>query len=264
MEPRARRVPRSPVRLLTAGVALALGVAALTAVPAASAAVPAAAPAVSSAAKDAPVLKKGDRGKAVKVLQTALEIDRVTGYFGPVTHRAVVAFQQANDLKANGVVDQFTWEALGPDVAREASGQREGYGDVSVDGRYCPAVNFTYGDGYGAPRGGRSHMGVDLMGKMGSPIYAVDSGKVTRSGYQSNGAMILDITHKSGRMWFYGHFDEIYFKEGDKVEAGQLIGTMGDTGSPGAVHLHIELRPQGWSGAADPDIENIIRGICGD
>ena len=101
------------------------------------------------------------------------------------------------------------------------------------------------------------------MGKMGSPIYAVDSGKVTRSGYQSNGALILDITHKSGRMIFYGHFSEIYFKEGDRVEAGQLIGLMGDTGSPGAVHLHIELRPQGWSGGAQ-DIEPLIRELCGE
>lgn len=242
-------------------VALAAGALVLVPTAASNAAVSAAAPAQSPAAA-APVLKKGDRGKAVKVLQTALEV-AVTGYFGPVTYRAVVKFQESNGIKADGVVGKETWQALGPEVAREASGQREGYGDVNVDGRYCPAVDFYYGDGMGAPRGGRSHMGLDLMGKMGSPIYAVDSGKVTRSGYQSNGALILDITHKSGRMIFYGHFDEIYFKEGDRVEAGQLIGTMGDTGSPGAVHLHIELRPQGWSGAAQ-DIEPLIRELCGE
>ena len=40
-----------------------------------------------------------------------------------------------------------------------------------------------------------------------------------------------------------------------------IIGTMGDTGSPGAVHLHIELRPRGWSGGAQ-DAEPIIRKLC--
>jgi murein DD-endopeptidase MepM/ murein hydrolase activator NlpD len=62
-------------------------------------------------------------------------------------------------------------------------------------------------------------------------------------------------------MWFYGHFDKIYVGEGDAVKAGQLIGTMGDTGSSGAVHLHIELRPRGWSGGAQ-DAEPIIRRLC--
>ena len=52
-----------------------------------------------------------------------------------------------------------------------------------------------------------------------------------------------------------------HFSEGDRVKAGQLIGTMGDTGSPGAVHLHIELRPRGWSGSAQ-DAEPIIRRLC--
>ena len=104
-------------------------------------------------------------------------------------------------------------------------------------------------------------MGFDLLGTRGTPIYAVDAGRVTRSGFQGNGSLILDITDKRGSMWFYGHFDEIFFRVGDRVKAGQLIGKMGDTGSPGAVHLHIELRPRGWSGGAQ-DAEPIIRKLC--
>lgn len=114
----------------------------------------------------------------------------------------------------------------------------------------------------GAPRpGGRTHAGLDLMGKRGTPIYAVDGGTVTRSGYQSNGSLILDITGPNG-MFFYGHFDSILFSVGARVKAGQLIGYMGDTGSPGAVHLHLELRPRGWSGGA-VDVEPLVRKLCG-
>ncbi len=70
------------------------------------------------------------------------------------------------------------------------------------------------------------------MGSRGTPIYAIDGGTVTRSGYQSNGSLILDITGSNG-MFFYGHFDSILFSVGQRVKAGQVIGYMGDTGSSG-------------------------------
>lgn len=206
----------------------------------------------------APELRTGSQGESVKVLQRALGIDAVTGYFGPVTRLAVVALQEANGIEATGVVAATTWALLGRAVAREAARADESFGDIQVDGRYCPAIDFRYGDGFGA---GRNHMGIDLLGTRGTPIYAVDAGRVTRSGYQGNGALILDITDKRGSMWFYGHFSKILVSEGDSVKAGQLIGTMGDTGSSGAVHLHIELRPRGWSGGAE-DAEPIMRKLC--
>ncbi|MFZ8910645.1 MAG: M23 family metallopeptidase [Candidatus Nanopelagicales bacterium] len=99
------------------------------------------------------------------------------------------------------------------------------------------------------------------MGSRGEPIYAIDSGTVTRSGYQSNGSLILDITGSRG-MYFYGHFDKILVGYGDSVKAGQLIGYMGDSGSPGAVHLHLEVRPNGWSGGYEDPVP-LIKSLCG-
>ena len=248
-----RLTPRS----LAALVAAAVAAGALIALPTATQASPQSSPGALRAAALAPELKKGDRGEPVRVLQRALSV-RVSGYFGPVTHIAVVRLQQANDIEASGVVGAETWVVLGAEVAREAAESDRSFGDKEVGGRFCPAVDVTYGDGMGA---GRNHMGFDLMGKEGSPIYAVDAGRVTRSGYQGNGALILDITSRGGQMIFYGHFSKIYFSEGDTVKAGELIGLMGDTGSPGAVHLHIESRPSGWSGSA-VDIEPLIRRLC--
>ena len=248
---------RPTFRSLAALAAAAVAVGTLIALPTASQAAPKTDPAAARAAAQAPELKKGDKGEPVRVLQRALEV-RVSGYFGPVTHIAVVRFQEANEIEATGIVGVDTWMALGAEVARAAADSDESFGDKAVDGRYCPAVDFTWGDGMGA---GRGHMGFDLLGKEGSPIYAVDAGKVTRSGYQGNGALILDITGKGGAMIFYGHFSKIFFSEGDTVKAGQLIGLMGDTGSPGATHLHIESRPNGWTGSA-VDIEPLIRKLC--
>ncbi len=243
-------------RSFAAALVAAVAVGTLTALPAASQAAPTK-PRTPAFATQAPELKTGSKGEPVNVLQRALEVD-VTGYFGPVTRIAVTKLQAANGIEPTGVVAAETWAILGRAVAREAARADESFGDVQVDGRYCPAVEFRNGDGLGA---GRNHQGFDMLGTRGTPIYAIDAGKVTRSGYQSNGALILDITDKKGSMWFYGHFDKIFVGLGDTVKAGQLIGTMGDSGSPGAVHLHIELRPWGWSGGAQ-DAKPVILELC--
>ena len=246
-------------------------------------------------AGDPPVLEETDSGESVAVVQRALGVKPATGYYGPLTVKAVKAFQADNGIPTTGVIATYTWGALGKQTAREAAiahatygtafgpgapkansgngngggnsgngGGGNGGGSTSQgrDGLFCPVKNFYYGDGLGAARpGGRTHAGLDLMGNRGEPIYAIDSGTVTRSGYQSNGAMILDITGPRG-MYFYGHFDKIVVGYGESVKAGQLIGYMGDTGSPGAVHLHLEVRPNGWSGGYDDPVP-LIKSLCG-
>jgi murein DD-endopeptidase MepM/ murein hydrolase activator NlpD len=241
-------------RLAALATSLAVVIATLLALPVASQA----SPRTPTFAQDAPVLRTGHSGEHVRILQRALRVRPASGYFGPVTRIAVQRVQADHSLEPNGIVGPETWSVLGAELAREVTRSLGNFGEKQVDGRYCPAVDFRYGDGMGA---GRNHQGLDLLGKRGTPIYAVDAGRVTRSGYQANGSLILDITDSRGSMWFYGHFDKIYFSRGDTVKAGQLIGTMGDTGSPGAVHLHIELRPRGWSGAAQ-DAVPIIRRLC--
>ncbi|MGA0945613.1 MAG: peptidoglycan-binding protein [Candidatus Nanopelagicales bacterium] len=250
-------------------------------------------------ASDAPVLEETDQGEAVAVVQRALGVKPATGYFGPVTAKAVRQFQSDNGIPTTGVIATYTWGALGKELASRAATAHATYGTVFGPGvskstgnggsnsggssnggsnssssggsnggaggngnLFCPVKNFYYGDGLGAPRpGGRSHAGLDLMGSRGEPIYAIDSGTVTRSGYQSNGSLILDITGSRG-MYFYGHFDKILVGYGDSVKAGQLIGYMGDSGSPGAVHLHLEVRPNGWSGGYEDPVP-LIKSLCG-
>ncbi|MGA0011042.1 MAG: peptidoglycan-binding protein [Candidatus Nanopelagicales bacterium] len=247
-------------------------------------------------ASDAPVLEETDQGESVAVVQRALGVKPATGYFGPVTAKAVRQFQSDNGIPTTGVIATYTWGALGKELASRAATAHATYGTVFGPGvpkqtgnggnsggsgnsgggnsgggnggaggngnLFCPVKNFYYGDGLGASRpGGRTHAGLDLMGSRGEPIYAIDSGTVTRSGYQSNGALILDITGPRG-MYFYGHFNKILVGYGESVKAGQLIGYMGDTGSPGAVHLHLEVRPNGWSGGYKDPVP-LIKSLCG-
>ena len=66
-----------------------------------------------------PVLRKGDEGDSVALLQRALAAKgfspgAIDGDFGPKTDRSVKAFQTANNLTVDGVVGEATWKALEP------------------------------------------------------------------------------------------------------------------------------------------------------
>ena len=130
-----------------------------------------------------------------------------------------------------------------------------------VNGRACPTRAFDIGDGWGADRGRRSHKGLDLSAKRGTPIYAVESGRINRTKKQSNGALQIVLKGKRGPKYYYGHMDKVFVKTGQRVRAGQVIGLMGDTGSPGAVHLHFEFWKSGLESAAINPAK-LVRKLC--
>ena len=133
---------------------------------------------------------------------------------------------------------------------------------ASAGGRSCPAEDFWVGDGWGADRGSRSHMGIDLGGKRGSRIFAIEDGVIDRTKRQDNGALQIVMKGESGAKFYYGHMDEVLIKGGERVKSGDVIGTMGDSGSPGAVHLHFEWwRSGGESDAVNP--AELIDRVCG-
>ena len=87
------------------------------------------------AAYDKVVLKVGAKGAAVTVLQSALWVDPADGEFGPQTKAAVVGYQKAKKLTADGVVASPVWRALSADAATPGP---------------KPATSFTLtGSGYG-------------------------------------------------------------------------------------------------------------------
>ncbi len=68
---------------------------------------------------DPDVLRRGSKGRTVRILQTALEKSgfspgAIDGLFGTKTQAAVKAFQAANEMNETGVVDYATWTALAP------------------------------------------------------------------------------------------------------------------------------------------------------
>lgn len=103
------------------------------------------------------------------------------------------------------------------------------------------AAGFSYNhyDDYGAPRSygfRRSHLGNDLMGSIGTPIVAVESGKIEAIGWNRYGGWRIGIRSFDGkRYYYYAHLrkDHPYaadLKLGDTVGAGSVIGYLGMTG----------------------------------
>ena len=93
----------------------------------------------------------------------------------------------------------------------------------------------------------RYHKGVDMYAPVGEAILAVEDGIVVSAPYEEQGAygFMVIIEHLSdGFTWWsvYGHCDEIYLVEADKVVRGQEIASVGKTGNASGSHLHLEFR----------------------
>lgn len=88
----------------------------------------------------------------------------------------------------------------------------------------------------------RHHRGIDLAANRGTPIYApadgvVESVRRSNSGYGN----LLKIRHAYGFATLYAHLHEFKVSAGTFVEKGQLIATVGNSGSSTAPHLHYEV-----------------------
>ena len=87
--------------------------------------------------------------------------------------------------------------------------------------------------------------GIDIKGKFGQPVMAAGNGKVVYagSGLRGYGELII-IKHSDDFRSAYAHNSRLNVKEGQRVEAGQLIANMGSTGTD-SVKLRFEIRLKG-------------------
>ncbi len=102
-------------------------------------------------------------------------------------------------------------------------------------------------------RGGRSHEGIDIFARRGTPVTAVVNGTVTRTGNQGlGGKQVWMRDQEMNYSYYYAHLDSIIANSGQRVKAGDTLGLVGSTGNAagGAPHLHFGIYTSG--GAVDP------------
>ena len=189
--------------------------------------------------------KRGDKNDATRVIQTVLvaagiEIKGgIDGVFGIATTIAVQKFQAAQNLSVTGRVDYATalkLNIVAPPVVLL---------DVFPVQGLCAFV-----DTWHAPRGSnRQHLGVDIIAAQGQLLYAVSDGvigKVTQDGPGKISGNALRLVKADGTYFFYAHMKSFAagIVEGSVVKAGQVIGSLGMTGT-GTPHLHFEVHPGG-------------------
>ena len=90
------------------------------------------------------------------------------------------------------------------------------------------------------------HTGIDIYAPQGTPIKAAASGTVKLAeknpeGFNGYGWIII-LDHGDGISTWYAHCGGFAVKTGDKVKAGDTIGSVGMTGRTTGPHLHLELR----------------------
>ena len=199
----------------------------------------------------------GDFGKdALKIMEKAAEkLSAGETTMAELTKelKYYAYYREAYDAAIGGLVGEY-WE----EDPEERAGYIKKYG---LKGYFPLARGFDYNhyDDFGAGRSygyKRRHLGHDMMGLVGTPIIAVESGVVTALGWNQYGGWRIGISSFDGkRYYYYAHLRQNYpyaegLEEGSVVTAGDVIGYMGHTGYSTTenvnnikiVHLHWGLQ----------------------
>lgn len=136
-------------------------------------------------------------------------------------------YREAYDAAIGGLVGEFETE--------------EGEHCYGLKGYFplADGFDYTHYDDFGASRSygyKRRHLGHDMMGLIGTPITAIESGIVEAFGWNQYGGWRIGIRSFDGkRYYYYAHLRQNYpyaegLAEGSVVTAGDVVGYMGHTG----------------------------------
>ena len=146
-------------------------------------------------------------------------------------------FFEAYNAVLNGYLGEY--EVL--EVVKDESDKEEWvkkYG-LKVFSPIARGYGYSHYDDFGNSRSygyRRKHLGNDIMGSIGTPIIAVEDGYIESLGWNQYGGWRVGIrTHDKKRYYYYAHLRKdhpfnLKLKEGDFVQAGDVIGYLGMTG----------------------------------
>jgi murein DD-endopeptidase MepM/ murein hydrolase activator NlpD len=186
-------------------------------------------------------LRRGSHGWDVAELQLALAwhgfpSGPIDGRFGPRLRKALIRFQRAVSLRADGVAGAATFASL-----RRAP-------PTSPIPIVWPLL-APLGDRFG-PRGQGFHAGLDLLASKGTKVIAAAPGRVSWAGPRDGWGLLVAVAHGHDVRTMYAHLSRIDVKLGQWVAGGTVLGRVGATGNATGPHFHFEVRVGG--AAIDP------------
>jgi len=122
---------------------------------------------------------------------------------------------------------------------------------VPVAGVRVRDIADTWG---GARDGGRTHQGTDIFAKRGTPVLSATDGVVVRIGDHGIGGRHAWVLGPGGERHYYAHLDDwaTGLHAWQRVGAGDVLGTVGNTGNARTTPPHLHYGIYGEAGALDP------------
>ena len=114
--------------------------------------------------------------------------------------------------------------------------------EIPVEGVRADQLTRQFGD----PRGGRRHEAIDILAPQGTPVKAVEDGRIARLFFSKAGGTTIYQFDPSERFcYYYAHLDRYAdgLRENDQIKRGQVIGYVGTTGNApkNTPHLHFAI-----------------------
>lgn len=148
-----------------------------------------------------------------------------------------------NDLEQQRVEMQLLLEELRSTSKATSNGTafaaNKGKLEWPVEGR----ISHGFGSRYDL--GDLSYQGVILAARAGSAVKAVHGGRVVFADWFGNSGLLLIIDHGDGYMSLYAHNQQLFKTVGARVEGGEQIAAVGNTGGQSEYGLYFEIRHEG-------------------
>lgn len=87
--------------------------------------------------------------------------------------------------------------------------------------------------------------GIDIKAKRGAPVAAVSDGKIIYSSWFKGYGNMIILDHGSSYYTLYAHLEEVHMDKGAEIKTGDIIATVGNSGSLTGPNLHFEIRHYG-------------------
>ncbi len=166
---------------------------------------------------------------------------RIEGEKGKIEKEVKIERHNGVEISQEVVSENITKEPITQVIAKGTKeiplGARTGSFTTPARGR----ISSPFGQ-----RWGKLHGGIDIAAPIGEPIIASDGGTVTYSGFNSGGyGYMIDVNHGDGYVTRYAHCSKLNVENADKVNKGDIIAAVGNTGRSTGPHLHFEVRVNG-------------------
>lgn len=150
----------------------------------------------------------------------------------------------------------LAYDLLGPTVDRALYSMRLVAMDkpttlpVPVEGVRARALRDTWG---GARSEGRSHEGIDIFARRGTPVISSTEGIVAKVGTNRLGGLVVWVLGPGGQRHYYAHLDRYAdVAAGMRIEAGRVLGYVGNSGNAKGTPPHLHYGVYEMGGAINP------------